>query len=435
MASKSQKVAPGRRVAIVKGLRTPFLKQGTGFGKLSALDLARIVVTEIIQRADLDPELIDACVYGQVVPGLLQPGIAREVVLAAGLPRKIEALTVSRACATSIQSMTTAADHIALGMADVVLTGGTDSMSDPPIFASRALSHALLAASRGKTPVQKLKAFQRLKARDLAPVPPAIAEYATGMTMGQSAEKMAKENGISREEQDAIALASHQNAAKGWESGFFDSHVMHVPVPPKYSDVAVRDNIVRKDASMEALSKLKPVFDRRFGTVTAGNASPLTDGASALILMSEERAKELGYTPLGYLRSYAYASTDPAGQLLQGPAYATPVALSRAGMTLADIDLVEMHEAFASQIASNLQAFASKEFAEKNGFGKPVGEVDRDRLNVTGGSISLGHPFGATGARIITQALHNLESRNKNTVLCTVCAAGGQGAAVVLERA
>jgi len=192
---------------------------------------------------------------------------------------------------------------------------------------------------------------------------------------------------------------------------------------------------VRPDTSLEALAKLKPVFDRKYGSVTAGNASPLTDGASALILMSEERAKELGYTPLGYLRSYAYAATDPAGQLLQGPAYAAPVALERAGMTLGDIDLVEMHEAFASQIASNLQAFASREFAEKAGFGKPLGEVDRSRLNVTGGSISIGHPFGATGARIVMQALHNLERSNKNTVLCTGCAAGGQGAAVVLERA
>jgi acetyl-CoA acyltransferase len=246
---------------------------------------------------------------------------------------------------------------------------------------------------------------------------------------------MAKENGITREEQDAIALASHHNAAKAWKDGFFDSHVLHVPVPPKYEQVATQDNIVRADTSAEALAGLRPVFDRKYGTVTAGNASPLTDGAAALLLMSEERARELGYTPLGYLRSYAYAATDPAGQLLQGPAYAAPVALQRAGMSLADLDLVEMHEAFASQIASNLQAFASKKFAEEAGFARPLGEVDRSKLNVTGGSISIGHPFGATGARIVTQALHNLERSNKNAVLCTVCAAGGLGAAVVLERA
>lgn len=435
MASKSQKVPAGRRVAIVRGLRTPFLKQGSLFANLTALDLAQLVVQELVQRTDLDPALIESCVFGQVVPGILQPSIAREVVLAAGLPKTLEAHTVTRACATSIQSMTSAADRIQLGHVDVALTGGTDSMSDPPIFATRALSHALLASSKAKTPMARLKAFQKLKARDFAPVAPAISEYSTGLTMGQSAEKMAKENGITRGEQDAIALASHQNAARAWEDGFFDSHVMHVPVPPKFEKTAVRDDIVRPDTSLEALAKLKPVFDRKYGSVTAGNASPLTDGASALILMSEERAKELGYTPLGYLRSYAYAATDPAGQLLQGPAYAAPVALERAGMTLGDIDLVEMHEAFASQIASNLQAFASREFAEKAGFGKPLGEVDRSRLNVTGGSISIGHPFGATGARIVMQALHNLERSNKNTVLCTVCAAGGLGAAVVLERA
>ncbi len=177
------------------------------------------------------------------------------------------------------------------------------------------------------------------------------------------------------------------------------------------------------------------MFDRKYGTITAGNASPLTDGAAALLLMSEEKAKALGYEPLGYLRAHAYAATDPADQLLQGPAYAAPIALKRAGMTLSDIDLVEMHEAFAAQVASNLQALASAAFAKKAGWSGPVGEVDRERLNVNGGSISLGHPFGATGARIVTQALNELKRRNKNTVLCTVCAAGGLGAAVVLERA
>jgi acetyl-CoA acyltransferase len=266
-------------------------------------------------------------------------------------------------------------------------------------------------------------------------VAPAIAEPSTGETMGQSAEKMAKENGISRREQDEIALASHQNAARAWKEGLFDQEVMHVLVPPSYEKVADRDNLVRADTSLEALAGLKPVFDRKYGSVTAGNSSPLTDGAAALLLMSEERAKALGYEPLGYLRSYAYAGTDPADQLLQGPAYAAPLALERAGMTLQDLDLVEMHEAFAAQVASNLQAFASKDFAKKMGRSAPLGEVDRSRLNVTGGSIALGHPFAATGARIVNQALNELKRRNKNTVMCTVCAAGGLGAAVVLERA
>jgi acetyl-CoA acyltransferase len=434
MAHTQNHGRPGRRVAIVRGLRTPFVKAGTHFAQLTALDLGKLVVRELVERSELDPNEIDHVVFGQVIPTLLAPGIAREVVLAAGLPRKIEAHTASRACATSIQTMVNAAQTIALGNADVAVIGGTESMSDAPIFSSRALAQALVAASRGRTFLERLRPFQSLKPKDLVPVPPAIAEYSTGMTMGQSAEKMAKENHISRKAQDEIALASHHNAARAWKEGRFEQQVMHVPVPPRYEQVADRDNIVREDTSPEALAALKPVFDRKYGTVTAGNASPLTDGAAAVLLMSEQKAKALGYQPLAYLRSYAFAATDPAGQLLQGPAYAAPLALQRAGMALSDIDLVEMHEAFAAQVASNLQAMASEAFAQQAGFPRATGEVDRARLNVNGGSISLGHPFGATGARIITQAANELARRNLNTVLCTVCAAGGLGAAVVLER-
>ncbi|ABF89940.1 fatty oxidation complex, beta subunit [Myxococcus xanthus DK 1622] len=431
----SEKRNGPRRVAIVRGLRTPFVKAGSVFSGLTALDLGRLVVQELVQKTDLDPNVIDQVVFGQVIPTLTAPSIAREVVIAAGLPKKIDAFTVSRACATSIQALTTAANAIATGEADVIIAGGTESMSDAPIFTSRPLAHALVAASKGRSLPDKLKPFQRLKAKDLLPVPPAIAEYSTGMTMGESAEKMAKENGISREEQDRIAFNSHRNAAKAWKDGLFDNEVMHVVVPPKFDKTAERDNIVREDSSMEALGQLKPAFDRKYGTITAGNASPLTDGAAALLLMSEEKARALGYEPLGFLRSHAYAATDPGDQLLQGPAYAVPTALKRAGMTLADIDLVEMHEAFAAQVASNIQALASQAFAKKAGWSAPVGEIDRERLNVTGGSIAIGHPFGATGARIVTQAINELKRRNKNTAMCTVCAAGGLGAVVILERA
>ena len=424
-----------RRAAIVRGVRTPFVKAGTVFGEVTALELGRIVVQELVARADLDPRELDSCVFGQVIPNLTALSIAREVVLAAGLPRSIECHTVARACATSIQALTDAATQIAIGTSEVAIAGGTESMSDPPIFTSRPLAQALVHASRARNLAQKVKPFQGLKPKDLIPQPPAIAEYSTGMSMGECAEKMAKENGITRSEQDQIALASHHNAARAWKEGFFADDVLHVPVGARYAEVADTDNLVRADTSLEALSQLKPVFDRRYGTVTAGNASPLTDGAAALLVMSEERAKKLGYEPLGYLRAFAYAGTDPADQLLQGPAYAAPIALDRAGMKLKDMDLIEMHEAFAAQIASNLQAFASKEFAAKLGRKEALGEVDRAKLNPNGGSISLGHPFAATGARIVSQALRELKRRNKNTALVTVCAAGGLGAALVLERA
>ena len=423
-----------RRVAIVKGLRTPFVKMGSAFSNLTALDLGRIVVQELVQRADIDPKEVDQVVFGQVIPGITGPSIAREVVIAAGLPRSVDAHTVSRACATSIQSMADAANAIALGQSEVAIAGGTESMSDVPIFASRPLAQALASSAKAKSLSQRLRPFRRLKPKDLLPTPPAIAEFSTGQTMGESAEKMAKENRISRNEQDEIALASHRNAARAWQEGRFDGEVMHVPVPPSYEAVADKDNIVRADTSMDALAQLKPVFDRRYGTITAGNSSPLTDGASALLMMSEERARALGLEPLGFIRAFAFAATDPADQLLQGPAYAAPLALDRAGMKLSQVDLFEMHEAFAAQVASNLQAFASPDFAKKLGRAEPLGEVDRSRLNVNGGSIALGHPFGATGARIVTQGLNELKRRNKNTLLCTACAAGGLGAAVVLER-
>lgn len=423
-----------RRVAIVAGLRTPFVKANTVFNDLTALDLGRTVVQELVQRADVDPEHIDELVFGQVVPSMTASSIAREVVLLSGLPRKIQTHTVVRACATSIQSMVDVARSIALGHCEVGIAGGTESMSDPPIFTSRPLAQALVSASKAKNLHGRIKPFQQLKAKDLLPVPPAIAEYTTGLSMGDSAEKMAKENGIARREQDEIALASHLNAARAWKLGLFAPEVMSVPIPPKYKEVASIDNLVREDTSLEALSQLKPVFDRRYGTVTAGNSSPLTDGAAALVLMSESYARAGGYQPLGYLKSYAFAATDPADQLLQGPAYAAPFALERAGMRLKDIELIDMHEAFAAQVASNIQAFASSSFAAKMGRTAALGEVDRSRLNVNGGSIALGHPFAATGARIIHQSLRELKRRNWTTALVTVCAQGGQGAAVVLER-
>ena len=426
---------PGRRVAIVAGLRTPFVKSGGEFRDLSAVDLGAILVNELVARSGIPAKEFDTVVFGQVIPSSLVTLIGREMVLRTSLPRSTQAHTVARACATSIQAATDAADQIALGHSDCAVAGGAESLSDAPIFASRPLAQALVAASRAKGVVEKVKAFSGLDWRkDLAPVPPALKEPTTGLTMGESAEQMAQKNGISREAQDAVAFQSHRRAADAWAAGKFDGEVMHVAVPPRFDRIAAKDNIVRSDATLEALAALKPVFDRKYGTITAGNASPLTDGAGAVILASEEKVQALGLRPLGWLRSYAYAALDPRDQLLQGPAYAAPVALDRAGLSLGDMDLVDMHEAFAAQVLSNLQAFASKSFAEeKLGRGRPLGEVDPARLNVNGGSIALGHPFGATGARMITQTLRELGRRKGAHALLTVCAAGAIGAAVVLD--
>jgi len=426
---------PRGRVAIVDGCRTPFVKSGTDFMNMDVVDLASVAAAELIARTAIDPEEIGLSIFGVVVPALHAPNLGREVVFRTSLPMRIPGVTVNLACASSTRAMTFGAGAILSGEADVVLAGGAESLSNVPIQFSRRAARTFMEASRAKTLPQKVGAFSKLRPADLAPVAPAIAEYTTGQSMGESAEKMAKENDISRRAQDEIALLSHQRAAAATEDGRLTAQIAPAFPPPRYDKAVTRDNGVRADSSLEALAKLRPVFDRSYGSLTAGNSSPLTDGGSAVLLMSEEKAKALGYTPLGYIRSYAFTALNPGDQLLQGPAYAAPAALDAAGVKLADVDLVEMHEAFAAQILSNMKAFASKKFAERElGRGEPMGVVDFERFNVTGGSIAIGHPFGATGARVATQLLYELRRRGQNLGLVTVCAAGGVGFAMVVER-
>ncbi len=425
--------ANGRRVAIVAGVRTPFARSGTVLKALSAIELGRMCVAELLQRADLPGGEVEALVFGTVVPSVLAPNIAREVSLIPHLPKGVQAHSVSRACASANQAITDGADQILLGHVDVVVAGGAESLSHVPILHSEGFANALVAASRAKTLGQRVAALASIRPRDLVPVTPAIAEPTTGETMGESAEKMAKINGISRDEQDQLALRSHRLAHAGTVDGRLTAEIGPLWPPPGFAPVST-DNGIREDTSIDKLAALRPVFDRRYGSVTAGNASPLTDGAAAVLLMSEEKAAALGYEPLGIIRSYAYAALDPGEQLLMAPVLAAPVALRRAGLTLRDIDLVEMHEAFAAQVLSNLRAFESQAWAERAGFPSPVGEVDRARLNVLGGSIAIGHPFGATGARITTTLVNELARRDGTFGLMTVCAAGGMGFAMVVER-
>jgi acetyl-CoA acyltransferase len=424
----------GRRVAIIAGVRTPFAKSGTALKNMSAIELGKACVAELIQRTNLDGREVEALVFGTVVPSVIAPNIAREVSLLPMLPKGVQAVTVSRACASANQAITDAADQIALGHASVIIAGGAESLSNVPILHSRGFSDALVSASRAKSLGGRVKALSRIRPKDLVPITPAIAEPSTGETMGQSAEKMAKINHVSRDEQDQFALRSHRLAAAGTKDGRLTAEIAMTYVPPKYETVLATDNGIRDDTNIDQLAALKPVFDRKYGTVTAGNSSPLTDGAAAVLLMSEDRARALGYAPMGFVRSYAYAALDPGEQLLQAPVLAAPVALRRAGLSLRDIDLVEMHEAFAAQVLSNLRGFESKAWAERAGFSEPVGEVDRARLNVMGGSIAIGHPFGATGSRITTTLLNELGRRGGQFGLMTVCAAGGMGFAMVVER-
>jgi acetyl-CoA acyltransferase len=315
-----------------------------------------------------------------------------------------------------------------------VLAGGVESLSDIPVLHSRRFSQILVEAGKAKNVAARLGALARTRPRDLVPVTPAVAEPSTGETMGQSAEKMAKENGITREAQDSLSLMSHQRAAAAATDGRLGAEIAPWFGGPGMDQIVTADNGIRSDTSLEALAQLRPVFDRRYGSVTAGNASPLTDGAAAVLLMAEEKAAALGYTPLAVLRSYAVAAVDPGWQLLMGPVYAVPRALERAGIAWSDLGLVEIHEAFAAQVLSNVQAWGSTAWAERLGLAGPVGEVDWERTNVMGGSIAIGHPFGATGARLVTTLANEMRRRDVQFGLISICAQGGMGAALVLER-
>lgn len=435
-ARKQIETPPGERVAVVAGLRTPFARQLTAFSDLNAIQLGTMVTTELLARLDLDPALVERFVYGQV--GILPeaPNMAREVMLSAGLPPSTDAYSISRACATSFQTTADVAQAIRLGDIEIGMAGGADSTSVLPIQFSRKLSRAFIHSTRAKGVLAKLKLFRGIRPKDFAPRPPAVRDYTTNLGMGEIAEQMAKNHGISREAQDEFALRSHQRAARAWDEGKLADEVMTAFVPPYDREPLQQDNNVRADSTMDALGRLRPAFDRRHGTVTAANSTPLTDGASTLVLMKESRARELGYDPLGFIRSSAFAAIDPFNDALMGPSHAAPVALDRAGLKLHDMTLVDMHEAFASQTLANINNWPSKRFArDVLGRDEAIGEIDWERFNVLGGSIAYGHPFAATGGRMIIQTLNELRRRGGGVALTTACAAGGLGAAMVLEVA
>ncbi|MDI1302649.1 MAG: acetyl-CoA C-acyltransferase FadI [bacterium] len=420
------------RIAIVDGLRTPFARIATHYRDLSAIDLGVIVVNELIRRNRLKKEDIDQLIFGMTVMIPEAPFIAREIALACGLD-DVDAYSITRACATSFQTIASGAESILAGNAEIVIAGGTDSTSSVRLPMSSKFSATMRDVNFAKTLKDRMKLLSTLRPKDLLPMEPSITEFSVGETMGKSCEKMVKKWGVSRAEQDDLACASHTNAARAWKEGRLDTQVMTVTLP---SGAALHDdNLVRKNPDRSSYDKLKPCFDfSGKGSVTAGNASPLTDGASVVLLMSEARAKAMGYEPLGYIRSYAFAAKTPKDDLLMGPVLAAPMALDRAGITLGELSLIDMHEAFAGQLACNLYGLASKEYAKTTlNRKKAVGVVNPDLLNVNGGSIAFGHPFGATGARVIGQSLHELRRRGGGIAMATACAAGGIGAAMVVE--
>lgn len=423
------------QIAIVDGLRTPFCKMGTSFNHVSAVELGRIATRELIERTGLDVGMIDEVIMGCVGQPADAANIARVIGLLSGIPKTTPAFTVHRNCASGIESVVDAAIKINAGEGRCILAGGTESMSNIPFYFSKEAQEIFMEASRAKTPLAKLAVFAKFRAKHFSPrigLQLGLTDPVCGLNMGQTAEVLAKEFGISRLEQDQFSLQSHQRALAA--RALLREEIVPVIPGPKFKEAVVDDNGPREGQTMEALAKLKPFFERGTGTVTAGNASQVTDGACAVLVMSRSRAQELGLTPLGYIRSFAFAGVEPARMGI-GPAHAIPKAIKKAGLKFGDIQAFEINEAFAAQVIACTRALASSKFAQDFGYDGYTGDIDPAKLNVNGGAIALGHPVGTTGARLIVTMLKHLKRNNLNLGLVSLCIGGGQGAAMILERA
>lgn len=425
------------RIAIIDGVRSPFTKFNTIQKDIKASDLARYVIREVMERTGIDAKRIDHVVIGCGGPPADAPNIARTSALKAGIPESVPAYTVQRNCAAGMQALTEACMMIQMGYAKVAIAGGVESMSNIPLFFKKSFQNKMTDLSRVKSIWTKLKIAASFRPRDFTPVigvALGLTDTYCGLNMGETAEVLAKKYGITRIQQDEFALRSHQRVTAAWEQDLYKDEVMTVFNPDGNPDMILEDNGHRTNQTMDALAKLKPYFDRQFGTVTPGNSSQLTDGAAAMVLMDEKYAIAEGYTPKAYVRSWGYAGNDPSTMGL-GPAFATPIALDRAGLAMKDIQLIELNEAFAAQVIANEIAFSSKKFAQENlSRSEPIGEIDRDILNVNGGAIALGHPIGASGTRLVLTLTREMERRDCRYGLATLCVGGGQGAAMIIER-
>jgi len=418
---------------VVDGVRTPFLRSGTDFKELMAYDLARMAISGLLAKTGVSPEDVDKTILGTVIQEPRTTNIAREAALAAGIPNSKPAFTVTLACISANLAISTAVDQIKLGQADMIIAGGTETMSDVPIRVSRRLRKKLLESQKFKSPFEFLKLLKGFNFSDLKPELPAIAEFSTGDTMGKSCDKLAAMFKVSREDQDTFALSSHKRADAAWENGLFEDEV--IPIPVGRNGVVHKDNGIRGDSSAEKLAKLRPAFVKTYGTVTAANASFLTDGAAVTLIASEEKALKAGLKPKARIIDYIFVSQDPNHELLLGPAYAFPKILERNNLTPEDIGVVEFHEAFAGQILANLTAMNDASFMKEkvNTSLKPF-LLPMNTFNIHGGSLSIGHPFGATGSRLVNTAANRLHREQARYAVIAACAAGGQGHAMLLER-
>jgi acetyl-CoA C-acetyltransferase/acetyl-CoA acyltransferase len=430
-------VIEDRDVVVLSGVRTPFVKAWTSLARTHPVELGRTVVREAIERADIEPSAIDEVIVGNIAGPADAANVARVISLTAKVPQHVPAFTVNRNCASGIESIVEGAYRIRTGDADLIVAAAVESMSSIPLLFSEDAQEIWTRIGRARGLLARLRAFAAFRPRHFAPVPGlrlGLTDPVSGLNMGETAERLAQEFQIDRETQDRFALASHQRAAAAWAEGRMQHEVIPVPLPPRYREAVDRDNGIRENQSLDALAKLRPVFDRKYGSVTAGNSSQITDGAAALVLASGRKARELGAPVLGRIRAWASAGCDPARMGL-GPVVATPMALRRAGgITLDQLDLIEINEAFAAQVLACVEAFGSRTFCERHLGSGPIGTPDPDRVNVNGGAIALGHPVGASGGRLVLTSLLEMARRDASLGLVTLCVGGGQGGALILER-
>jgi acetyl-CoA acetyltransferase family protein len=426
-----------KNVVIVDGLRTPYARMGTAFNDISAHELGALLVKEFIARLELDPETISEVIFGNVAQPPEATNIARNIALLAGIPERIPAFTVQRNCSSGMQSVSDAWYRIQAGDGNIYICGGVESMTRIPLLWNEEATKWFGAIFKSRTLGKKLAAISKLKMSFFKPViglQLGLSDGFCGMNMGETAELLSREFKISREEQDLFAMLSHNKAESAQKAGFYKDELIAVPIPPKYDTFLDNDNGIREGQSMEALAKLKPVFDKYNGTVTAGNASQITDGAAVTLIMEENKAKEMGYKPIGRIRGFAYAGLDPKRMGL-GPAYSTKLVLEKTGMSMKDIDRIEINEAFATQVIANMRIFESDALSKQYlGIDKALGSIDMNILNVNGGAIALGHPVGSSGTRLLITLLRELKQSDKAVGLATLCVGGGQGAAFILER-
>jgi len=423
------------QIVIVGGVRTPFVKAWTLFNDLSAQKLGSLCVTELLQRTEIDPNAIDELIFGCVGQPIDAANVARVISLMAGIPKSKRAYTVNRNCASGLEAIVSAAEKINAGQVEIVIAGGTESMSNAPLVFSKEAANLFMKLQRARTPGEKLGVLTKFRPKHFAPqsaLQMALTDPVCGLNMGQTAEVLARKFAISRQRQDAFALESHRRVIAA--RARLAEEIMSIFVPPHYEEAVIQDNGMRENLTLEQLAKLKPVFDKASGTVTAGNSSQLTDGACAMLVMTRSKAQSLGYEILGRIAAYDTIGLEPREMGL-GAAYVIEKILRKTNLTLKDIGLFEINEAFAAQVLACQEALFSQKFAEENfPSRRPVGQIDPALLNVNGGAIALGHPVGVSGARLVLTLLKEMKRRNLQRGLATLCVGGGQGAGILLER-